>query len=214
MEYIKEKIYSLIRSLYISSRSKYDTYFTLKPDYTIKPRSISLVQLNKNNTITKHDITVEIKDNYIVSDIYDFIKKSQINLQPKENEYFVVIEYMTGGGTYKYMRELPPETTTLLFPVYTSDEIEKFNIKNVPNGVILSSINDIHDITDELHMHAGPKGNFYSDLENHDGFQLKWISLLENVPHDIQPVSIEILTYHGKTYVFSNENGNSNIKLN
>jgi len=215
MEYIKEKIYSLLRSLYVSSRSQYDTYFTSKTDYTIKPRSLSLVQLNKDNTVTKHDITVEIKDKYIMNDIYDFIKKSQIELKPEDNEYFVVIEYTTGGRTYKYMRELPAlETTTSIFPVYTPAEIEKFNIENVPNGVILSSVNDIHDITDELHMHAGPKGNFYSDLENHDGFQLKWVPLLENIPNDIEPVNIEILTYHGKIYVFSNKNGTSNIRLN
>lgn len=211
MDFLREKIYTLLRDLYVYSRKQYDSLFSTPTNFTIVPRSLSLVQLSKNDKIiTKYDITVEIKDRYIVKDIQNFINKSQIDVQPEENEYFLVIEYTIGENIYKYLRPIDLTTSldeTHVFPMYSSDEIIKFNNESVANGVLLSSVNDIYDITDELHKHSGPKGNFYSDINDHDsGFKLEWIPLLENVPTNIEPANVEILTYHGKTYVFNNSN--------
>lgn len=210
MDYLRESVYSLLRDLYIYSREKYDVYFAQPTDFKIVPRSLSLLELNKKDTrVTKHDITVEIKDKYVVKDIHDFISKSQVPIAPAENEYFLVVEYTVGENSYKYLRPIDPaqpvDDSKQVFPVYTSEEIAKFNQESVANGVLLSSVNDTIDITDELHKHSGPKGNFYTDLDDHSsGFKLDWIPLLEDVPSDVKPTNVEILTYHGKNYVFNN----------
>lgn len=210
MDTLREKFYSLMKDIYVYSREQYDSFFAKSDDFKIVPRSLSLVQLNKNDkNVTKHDITVEIKDRYIVQDIHNFISKSQIDIKPDENEYFLVVEYSIGENVYKYLRPIDTKQVTdkVVFPVYSSDEISNFNKESVANGILLSSVNSTIDITDELHMHSGPKGNFYSDIADHDaGFKLEWIPLLENVPTDIElnNVNVEILTYHGKTYVFNN----------
>lgn len=211
MDTLREKFYCLMKDVYVYSREQYDSFFAKSTDFKIIPRSLLLVQLNKNDkNITRHDITVEIKDRYFVQDIHNFINKSQIDIKPDENEYFLVVEYSIDDKVYKYLRPIDSKqdtNNTIVFPVYSPDDIINFNKESVANGILISSVNSTIDITDELHMHSGPKGNFYADITDHNaGFKLEWIPLLENIPSNINSnnINVEILTYHGTTYVFSN----------
>lgn len=194
------KIYNFLQSCYIIGRTSYDNVFYTKPDYNTNLRKITLIELN--SVPTKYDITVTIKDTYYVSDINEFIKKSNISLDSCSN-YFIEFEYTVAGRVYKYLREYAVSTPGLVqvFPVYTSNELELFYTDNVPNGILLSNVNDEYDITDELHKYAGPKGDFYQH------FKVDWIKLLDSVPSDLNwnNLIVEILTYHGKTYTFTNE---------
>jgi hypothetical protein len=204
------KLYDFLQNCYLIGRIGYDKVFPGKPaDHSIKTRKISLIELNSSSKqVSKHDITVSIKDQYTSNDIHEFSQKSKVPAINPENgsDYFVEFEYNSAGNTYKYLTELPPQSTEVVFPVYTKESLEQFHKDCVPNGVMLSSINDEHDITDELNKHAGPKGNFYSDLKDYSGFKLEWVKVFDTVPPNLETtdLTVEVFTYHGKTYVFSN----------
>lgn len=210
---VTNKLYDFLQNCYLIGRIGYDKVFPGKPaDHSVQTRKISLIELggeSGSKKVSKHDITVSIKNQYTTTDIHDFTQKSKVQVVDG-SDYFVEFEYNSAGNTYKYLTELPQLNEAgkdnVLFPVYSKENLEQFHTECIPNGVMLSSINDEHDITDELNKHAGPKGNFYADLKDYSGFKIEWIKVFDSVPKDLETtdLTIEVLTYHGKTYVFSN----------
>jgi len=174
-------------------------------DYTPRIHKIMLIEV-ADRTTTRYDITAVVKDQYTVADLIEFIEQAQITLS--ENEYYLEFEYIVTDQYFKYLvpfdQSVPDK---VLFPMYSAEELQEFYTDHVPNGIMISSVNDEYDITDDLHQLAGPKGNFYSDIDDYPGFKLTWVQFLDQVPDHINDsaLSVEIMTFHGKTYVFSND---------
>jgi hypothetical protein len=137
---------------------------TFIPKNTIEIKQI-LLHLSNSSEITPIDITFHLPNNFNYPDLTTIIKDSQFSdklskLDPKYGCLEVI--YYWQEHIYRIVFK---SNEKIVFPHYSNEDLIKCQDNtNYNNGVLFATYLD-QDITHLIKAYAGPKGNFYKDID-------------------------------------------------
>lgn len=165
-------------------------------NYVIKPVGKVLWYIFENIMILRHKLRSK-KLKYIVKGIYSYregIKKKENDMVWKEGFERIEVNYRLENYDYKIVFT----DNNIVFPPYTSVEIENYNKVKFKNLLLAALTDSGKDYTEELNKLSGPLNNFYKDKGLR--MQVRWF--LENKNDRIKIVDSEL----NERYLLWNDN--------